>query len=106
MRMLSTRGVSPPASIHDALAAGLAPDGGLYMPESLPTFAPADFDGDTTLAQVAKRLLQPFFAGDALERELDAICDTAFAIEPPLRAFGEPNDYILELCLLYTSRCV
>jgi len=97
MRMLSTRGVSPPASINDAIAAGLAPDGGLYMPESLPTFAPADFDGDTTLAQVAKRLLQPFFAGDALERELDAICDTAFGVEPPLRAFGEPNDYILEL---------
>ncbi|QIL20955.1 threonine synthase [Thermomonas sp. HDW16] len=97
MRMLSTRGVAPPASISDAIAAGLAPDGGLYMPESLPTFAPTDFDDDATLAQVAKHLLQPFFAGDALERELDAICDTAFAIEPPLRAFGESGDFILEL---------
>ena len=97
MRMLSTRGIAPPASISDAIAAGLAPDGGLYMPETLPCFTPTDFDGDATLAQVGKRLLRPFFAGDVLEGELDAICDAAFAIDPPLRAFGETNDYILEL---------
>ena len=97
MRMLSTRGIASPASISDAIAAGLAPDGGLYMPETLPRFTPTDFDGDATLAQVGKRLLRPFFAGDVLEGELDAICDAAFAIDPPLRAFGETNDYILEL---------
>ena len=97
MRVLSTRGIAPPASISDAIAAGLAPDGGLYMPETLPRFTPTDFDGDATLAQVGKRLLRPFFAGDVLEGELDAICDAAFAIDPPLRAFGETNDYILEL---------
>lgn len=97
MRMLSTRGIAPAVPISAAIAAGLAPDGGLYMPESLPKFAPSDFDGDTTLAQVARRLLRPFFAGDVLEPGLDAICDAAFAIEPPLRAFGEANDYILEL---------
>ena len=97
MRMLSTRGIAPPASISDAIAAGLAPDGGLYTPETLPRFTPTDFDGDATLAQVGKRLLRPFFAGDVLEGELDAICDAAFAIDPPLRAFGETNDYILEL---------
>ena len=97
MRMLSTRGIAPPASISDAIAAGLAPDGGLYMPETLPCFTPTDFDGDATLAQVGKRLLRPFFGGDVLEGELDAICDAAFAIDPPLRAFGETNDYILEL---------
>jgi threonine synthase len=97
MKMLSTRGIAPAASISDAIAAGLAPDGGLYMPESLPAFTPADFEADATLAQVARRLLRPFFAGDALEGELDAICETAFAVEPPLRVFGEANDYILEL---------
>ena len=67
------------------------------MPEALPAFSPADFDADTTLVQVAQRLLRPFFAGDVLEGELDAICDAAFAVEPPLRAFGEANGYILEL---------
>ncbi|HWS78849.1 MAG TPA: threonine synthase [Thermomonas sp.] len=97
IRMLSTRGSAPPVSISAAIAAGLAPDGGLYMPESLPAFTPADFDGDATLAQVARRLLRPFFAGDVLEPQLDAICEAAFAVEPPLRAFGEDGDYILEL---------
>jgi threonine synthase len=95
--MLSTRGIAPAASISDAIAAGLAPDGGLYMPESLPAFTPADFDGDDTLAQVAQRLLRPFFSGDVLEPQLDAICEAAFAVEPPLRPFGEPGDFILEL---------
>jgi threonine synthase len=97
MRMLSTRGIAPPVSISAAIAAGLAPDGGLYMPETLPCFAPADFDGDATLSQVALRLLQPFFAGDALEADLPAICDAAFAVEPSLRPFGVPGDFILEL---------
>lgn len=97
MRMLSTRGNAPAVSISEAIAAGLAPDGGLYMPDTLPTFAPSDFDGDATLAQVAHRLLGAFFAGDVLESELGAICETAFAIEPPLRPFGDEGDYILEL---------
>lgn len=97
MRMLSTRGNAPAVPISEAIAAGLAPDGGLYMPESLPTFAPSDFDGATSLAQVAKRLLRPFFVGDVLQPELDAICDSAFATDPPLRVFGEPGDHILEL---------
>jgi len=97
LRMLSTRGTAPAVPISEAIAAGLAPDGGLYMPESLPAFTPADFDGDGTLAQVAQRLLRPFFAGDVLEGELAAICATAFAAEPPLRAFGAANDCILEL---------
>ncbi|RZA19495.1 MAG: threonine synthase, partial [Lysobacteraceae bacterium] len=95
--MLSTRGIAPPVSISDAIAAGLAPDGGLYMPETLPRFTPRDFDDDLNLARVARRLLQPFFADDALEPGLEAICVSAFAVEPPLRAFGAPGDYILEL---------
>lgn len=97
LRMLSTRGIAPAVPISEAIAAGLAPDGGLYMPESLPAFTPADFDGDDTLAQVAQRLLRPFFSGDVLEGELASICATAFAVEPPLRPFGNANDYILEL---------
>jgi len=95
--MVSTRGVAPPVAIGEAIAEGLAPDGGLSMPESLPVFAAADFDGDDSLAKVARRLLQPFFAGDALDAELDASCAAAFAVEPPLRPFGEPGDHLLEL---------
>lgn len=97
MKMVSTRGIAPAGYISAAIAAGPAPDGGLYMPETLPQFSPADFDGATSLSDVAQRLLRPFFSGDALEHDLDAICETAFAIEPPLRTFGGNGDYILEL---------
>lgn len=40
MRFLSTRGQSDPLSFTDAVATGLAPDGGLYVPETLPQIAP------------------------------------------------------------------
>ena len=42
MRYLSTRGQSPLQSFADMLLAGLAPDGGLYLPEAWPRFAAAE----------------------------------------------------------------
>jgi threonine synthase len=39
MRFISTRGRTPPHSFSDAVAAGLAPDGGLFLPETLPDFS-------------------------------------------------------------------
>jgi threonine synthase len=42
MRFVSTRGQTPPLGFSDAVATGLAPDGGLYLPESLPRFTAAD----------------------------------------------------------------
>ncbi|MBA4138697.1 MAG: threonine synthase [Opitutus sp.] len=40
MKFISTRGQSPPVSFREAVAIGLAPDGGLYLPESLPDISP------------------------------------------------------------------
>ena len=40
MKMVSTRGTSPAVGVSTAIAAGPAPDGGLYMPESFPRFDP------------------------------------------------------------------
>lgn len=42
MRFISTRGQSPALGFSDAVATGLAPDGGLYLPETLPAFSAAD----------------------------------------------------------------
>src|SRR4051812_13985784 len=39
MKFLSTRGQTPPLSFSDAVATGLAPDGGLFLPETLPDFS-------------------------------------------------------------------
>ena len=39
MKFLSTRGQTPSLGFSDAVATGLAPDGGLYLPETLPDFS-------------------------------------------------------------------
>lgn len=97
MKYISTRGHSPALGLSAALAAGLAPDGGLYVPQSLPKFAPSDFDGCSDLPGVAARLLAPFFEGDALAAELPAICRQAFTFDAPLHALATPHDHVLEL---------
>jgi threonine synthase len=86
MRFLSTRGGAE-ADVVGAVMQGLAPDGGLYVPETLPRFSPDVFRGET-LAQVATELLAPFFAGSPLEAELDAICREAFNFPVPLRSLS------------------
>ena len=42
MRYVSTRGQSPAIGFWDAVLAGLAPDGGLYIPQSWPRFEPEE----------------------------------------------------------------
>ncbi|WP_395681813.1 threonine synthase [Dokdonella sp.] len=96
MKYVSTRGNAPAIGLGAALVAGLAPDGGLYVPASLPVFNVADFDGCDTLPTIAARLLRPFFAGDALADELDAICAEALDLPAPLRAIA-PATWLLEL---------
>ncbi|MDB0001689.1 hypothetical protein N9E41_02625, partial [Oceanospirillaceae bacterium] len=39
MRYISTRGLAPSLSFEDVLLTGLASDGGLYVPETLPQFS-------------------------------------------------------------------
>ena len=68
----STRGGAK-IGLDDALQRGLAEDGGLFVPDSLPTFDPAAFDPDAGIAVTARRLLAPFFAGSSLADDLPAI---------------------------------
>jgi threonine synthase len=94
----STRDAYPTVPISAAIAAGLAPDGGLYVPERLPRIDPATFDPRGTLADTAATLLAPFFVGDALVDELSAICAEAFTFDTPLRPLhAHPDTLMLEL---------
>jgi len=83
MHYQSTRG-GEQAELVDAVMRGLAADGGLFVPEELPRFAPQDFRGNS-LAEIATELLAPFFAGSSLEHELAAICGDAFDFPLPLK---------------------
>lgn len=84
MHYISTRSPEQRVSLGQALAQGIAPDGGLYVPETFPHFVARQFDADTELADIAARLLAPFAEGDPLAAELADICREAFDFPAPL----------------------
>ncbi len=94
---VSTRSAAPAVGLSAAIAAGLAPDGGLYVPERLPSLDVSAFDREGSLADTAAALLAPFFAGDPLAEALPAICAEAFDFAAPLRELGRRGDSVLEL---------
>ncbi len=65
MRYISTRGEAPALGFDDVLLAGLARDGGLYVPESWPRLTADDLRGLRGLgyAELAIRVMEPFLAG-------------------------------------------
>jgi threonine synthase len=80
MRYVSTRGAAPALGFRDATLAGLAPDGGLYVPEAWPSFDRDEIAGLAGLSYVdtAVAVMAPF-VGDALTvKELRALCEQAY----------------------------
>ena len=86
MRYVSTRGQAPVRDFADALLAGLAEDGGLYVPEVWPHFSAADLRAMRGLpyADLAARVLQPFVGGAIDSEALLSMCRDAYA------GFGHP----------------
>lgn len=80
MRYQSTRGAAPLLGFRDVTLAGLASDGGLYVPQSWPSFTPDQIAGLAGLSYVetAVRVMQPFVEGDLSEDELRALCTQAY----------------------------
>ena len=81
MNYVSTRGAAPPVSFLDAVLAGLAPDGGLYVPESWPTFSDAQiaaFAG-RPYAAVAAEVIGRFAEGEIAATDLAEMCADAYA---------------------------
>ena len=103
MKYISTRGQAPRLSFEDALLAGLASDGGLYVPESWPRLSDATLGSfiGADYASVAKAVLHPFMADDVSAERLSDIVDEAYACfnhpeVAPLVAL-EDGHYLLEL---------
>ncbi len=95
LAFVSTRGQAPAVALEAALVAGLAPDGGLYVPATFP--APVAAPATLTLPQVATAILAPYFAGTSLAADLPALCHDALDLPVPLRALHGASDYSLEL---------
>ncbi len=96
MKYISTNRESPGVFLQTALLAGLAPDGGLYVPERVDPRPLEDFRNARTLPGVAALFLAPFFEGDSLLGDLAEICEGTLDIETPLVEIGQ-GSFLLEL---------
>jgi threonine synthase len=76
VRYVSTRGSAPELGFADVLLAGLAVDGGLYVPESWPTLAPSTA---VTYVERAVEVMLPFVQPDIDELTLTQLCTDAYA---------------------------
>ena len=81
MRYVSTRGQAPALSFEEVVLTGLANDGGLYVPESLPHFsaeALANMAG-LSYAEIAFRVMQPFVNGEIDDDTFHGLVTDAYA---------------------------
>jgi threonine synthase len=97
MRYLSTNNNSPPATFREALFRGLAPDGGLYVPESIPRLPAAYFQSpqDLTLHSIGATVAS-LFIPEISPDLLPDIVEKAWGFDIPLRKLDEQVD-MLEL---------
>ncbi|HEX2117343.1 MAG TPA: threonine synthase [Alphaproteobacteria bacterium] len=103
MRYVSTRGEAPPLGFVDVTLAGLARDGGLYVPESWPRLEARSIESfaGRAYAEVAVEVIRPF-VGDAIpEHDLARMAREAYGnfrhpAVTPLTQYGV-NDFMLEL---------
>ena len=81
VRYISTRGDAPVLSFSDVLLTGLAGDGGLYVPETLPTLSTAELRAlrGRSYAEVATRVMAPFVGGDIGADDFAALVADAYA---------------------------
>ena len=103
MRYVSTRGAAPVLGFEDVLLAGLARDGGLYVPETWPQFTADDIRALRGLpySEIAVRVMLPFLGGSIGEDEFRAIVRDAYAsfdhaaVTPLVQI--DPTSWVLEL---------
>ncbi len=103
MRYISTRGQAPVLSFEEAMMTGLARDGGLYVPETVPTLTAdqiADMAGQS-YEDIAFTVMRPFIGDTFTDDEFRALIKAAYAgfghdARAPLVQLA-PNHFLLEL---------
>ena len=98
MDYTSTRDATLKAGISQALKAGLAPDGGLFVPTRLPRFDASAFRPEISLPECAGRVLAPFFDGSSLAERLGSICMDALDLPLPIEPLDDRHPaWMMEL---------
>ncbi|MGJ0239113.1 threonine synthase [Novosphingobium fluoreni] len=103
MEYVSTRGTAPTLDFEGATLAGLASDGGLYVPREWPRFDAAEIAAMRGLpyAKLAARIMQPFVGESLTPDRLEALCQTAYgrfshdAVTPLVQLDGQ--NWLMEL---------
>lgn len=103
MKYISTRGDAPALSFSEVLLAGLASDGGLYIPETLPQFSSDEIASWAGLSyqELAFKVMSPFIAGDIPDEAFKKMIDEAYkgfthhSIAPMIQTAN--NEWVLEL---------
>src|SRR5690606_21635157 len=103
MKYISTRGQSPARTFEQVLLTGLAPDGGLYVPETLPHYSREQIASWAGLgyAELALEIITPFVDGAIPQDKLKELIDKSYEsfshqAVAPLQMLGT-NEWILEL---------
>lgn len=103
MKFISTRGDAPRLNFEDVVLAGLASDGGLYVPESLPKFDQDEIASwaNLTYQELAFKVISPFVDGEISDSDLRGIIEKAYSSFrhdgiAPLVQLGH-NEWVLEL---------
>jgi threonine synthase len=81
LHYISTRGETPPLSFSEAMLAGLARDGGLYVPQTYPALTRDEIAGfaGRPYASVAQAVIASYLGGDIDARSLAAMLEAAYA---------------------------
>lgn len=103
MKYISTRGKAPALNFEEVMLTGLASDGGLYIPESLPKFSKEQIASFASLsyADLAFEIMQPFVAGSIPDDAFKSMINDCYAqfrhpAVAPLVQLGH-NEWVLEL---------
>ena len=103
MKYISTRGNAPVLNFEDTMLTGLARDGGLYVPETIPTMSAAEIAAlaGVSYEEAAFRVMRPFVGDAFTDAEFRGIIARAYAgfrhdARAPLVQLG-PNHFLLEL---------
>ena len=116
MRYISTRGEAPALGFIDVTLAGLARDGGLYVPEAWPQFSAEQIAGlaGRPYAEVACEIVRPFVGGTIPDADLSRMAHDAYgtfrhpAVVPLTQLSPAPsrwNCFMVRRSPSRTSRC-
>ncbi|MCC5914495.1 MAG: threonine synthase [Balneolaceae bacterium] len=98
MKFISTSGKAEPVSFMEAMRQGLAPDGGLYMPDRMPKMDDQFFKKPVhrSFAEIALEMAKPYLGDELKEEALGSVAEDAFNFPLELREI-EPGFHVLEL---------